>query len=436
MDTIDNILDTSNAPNASLATASGNHPLRLRLADTFRSRFTGLMLAPPLQSGHGLLITRCTSVHTMFMRRTIDVVYLDRHGAVTGCVPLLRPWRGSFSTGRGAAHALELSAGSIAALDIRPGDSLQHACLRADAMPAAVASNPARQRGSAMIEFTVVGPIITLFGLSMVQYGMLFFAKDQITHAGFMAAREGANANASLDKVYLAYVRALVPMYGGGQTAPELAGSLAKAAADIGPNSVGNVNIELLNPTRESFDDWNDPALQNKLKTGSRRVIPNSGQAYKDQKVGATSGQTLQDANLIKLRITHGYRPKVPLVGNIYGIYLKWLDPHTDAFHTKLVDDGRIPVVSHITLHMQSDAIEPGAPVSSPGAGNGGNPVNPSPPDNPANPPAPTSPPPNCTNNHCEPAAPACNPMLDPNRCHPVACDSESMCCAPTGESK
>ena len=432
---IDNVLSNNGAPNATLATASGNHTLHIVIAGTFRSRFTGLMLAPPLRAGHGLLITRCTSVHTMFMRCAIDVIYLNRHGTVTGCVPFLRPWRGSFSGGGNAAHVLELPAGSIADMDIRPGDVLRHACL-ADADAVDGSSKNSRQRGSAMIEFTVVGPIITLFGLSMVQYGMLFFAKDQITHAGFMAAREGANANASLDSVYLAYVRALVPMYGGGQTASELAFSLEKAATDIGPNGVGNVNIELLNPTRESFDDWNDPALQKKLNTGSRRVIPNSGQAYKDQKVGTASGQTIQDANLIKLRITHGYQPKIPLVGNIYGIYLKWLDPHTDVFHTKLVNDGRIPVVSNITLHMQSDAIEPGSPVSSPGAGNGGKPVNPSPPDNPANPPVTTSPPPNCTNNHCEPAPPACNPMLDPAGCKPVACNSEVMCCAPSGESK
>jgi Flp pilus assembly protein TadG len=43
------------------------------------------------------------------------------------------------------------------------------------------------QRGSAMIEFAVVAPIITLLGLALLQYAMLFFAKNQINHAGFMA---------------------------------------------------------------------------------------------------------------------------------------------------------------------------------------------------------------------------------------------------------
>lgn len=32
----------------------------------------------------------------------------------------------------------------------------------------------------------------------------------------------------------------------------------------------------------------------------------------------AASGQRIQDANLIKLRITHGYEPKIPLIRTIY----------------------------------------------------------------------------------------------------------------------
>ncbi len=424
---------------ATLYTASGAHRLNLRLADSFLSRFRGLMLAGPLHSNQGLLITRCPSVHGAFLRHPIDVMYLDRHGVVTQCVTL-RPWRASISgiarNAEGkryarASHALELAAGAIAALSIRPGDRLDHPHLNQTAASPPQRNPNATQRGSAMVEFTVVGPVITLLGLSVLQYGMLFAAKNQINYAGFMAAREGATANANLDSVYAAYVRALVPMYGGGQTPGDLANSLAKAAADIGPNGAGNVNIELLNPTKESFDDWNDAVRQIALHTGSHRVIPNGGQAFKNQTVGATSGQTIQDANLIKLRITQGYLPKVPLVKNLYGTYLKWLDPHTDAFHTKLLADGRIPVVTHVTLHMQSDAIEPGAPVSTPGAGNGGTPTNP------AVPPTAPDPPPDCNNLSCTdptpvpapPPSPPCNPITDPAHCMPDPC--ASICCAP-----
>ena len=431
--------------NCTLVTASGAHRLDVRLANNILTRFCGLMLKGPLRPGQGLLITRCPSVHGAFMRYPIDVVYLDRGGLVTKCVRGMKPWRGSFSNvgkdaqGRRfarAAHTLELAAGAIDAFGIAQGDRLNHphwdaAHKTAPAKPAL----SAKQRGSSMIEFTIVGPIITMLGLTLLQYSMLFFAKSQINYASFMAAREGSMAHADIASVHDAYVRALVPLYGGGQTPNELASSLANATADLGANGDGNVNIELLNPTKESFADWNEPALQAALNTGARRVIPNAMQAVKAAKgleIRPASGQTIQDANLIKLRITHGYLPKVPFVNKIYTTYLKWLDPQTDAFHTKLVGDGRIPVVTSVTMHMQSDAIEPAAPVSMPGPGNNGNPTNP------GAPPVANNPPPDCTNFGCSTPIPsptpkpppACNPITDPNHCVPPICSI--VCCKPT----
>jgi hypothetical protein len=292
-----------------------------------------------------------------------------------------------------------------------------------------------RRRGSAMIEFTVVAPIITLLGLALLQYAMLFFAKNQINHAGFMAAREGAVAHANLNSVRAAYARALVPLYGGGQTPAELAAALARANADLGLDGVGNIRIELLNPTRESFADLNDPDLQALLKTGAKRVIANANQAFKSQDVGASSGQTLQDANLIKLRITQGYLPKVPLLNALYPAWLAWLDTGSDPFHSKLVAAGRIPVVTHVTLQMQSDAIEPDAPVSRPGAGNGGQPVDPGSQGESSQTPKPA---PGSgsggsgggSEGSGGDPAPACNPLTDPNRCMAPECGAAS-CCAP-----
>ena len=94
------------------------------------------------------------------------------------------------------------------------------------------------------------------------------------------------------------------------------------------------------------------------MKTGGRRVKPNSALATRGLEIGSSSGQSLQDANLLKIKITHCYLPKIPFVSKLYITYLKWLGPHTDAFYSKLVDAGRIPVVTHVTVEMQSDAIE------------------------------------------------------------------------------
>jgi hypothetical protein len=216
-------------------------------------------------------------------------------------------------------------------------------------------------------------------------------------------------------------------MYGGGETPDELAQSAAKASADM----AGNMQIEMLNPTKESFSEWNDETLQALLKTGSRHVIPNSALAarLKPDDVRASSGQSLQDANLLKLKITHGYLPKVPVIGKLYLAYLKWADPHADNFQTKLISAGRIPVVTHVTLEMQSDAIEPDDPVSIPGPGNGGKPTDP------GSTPTTQGPPPDCTDLNCRDPAPpspapepACNIFTDPNHCEPPPCTQ--ICCA------
>lgn len=249
------------------------------------------------------------------------------------------------------------------------------------------------QHGASMVEFTIVAPIITLLGLALLQYGMLFFAKNQINHASFMAARAGSMANAKLDVIANTYTKALIPLYGGGRNTAELAESYAKAYADL--NLTPNLRIEMLNPTQESFTDWGeDPQIRK--KHGGKRAIPNGGLAHrKSSDVKNNSGQNIQDANLLKLKITQGYLPKVPFVNTIYKHYLRWLDPGTDAFYTQIVNAGRIPVVTHVTLHMQSDAIEPDNPVSTPGAGNNGKPTDP------GDPPVTTQPPPNCTTVGC-----------------------------------
>jgi outer membrane protein OmpA-like peptidoglycan-associated protein/uncharacterized membrane protein (UPF0127 family) len=383
---------------ATLLTASGVHALRVRRAANFISRFCGLMLRGPLAPDAGLLLTGCPSVHTAFMRYAIDVVYLDAQGQVLKCVPHLRPWRGSVSNfGRDAAgmrhrratHTLELCAGSIARLDIAPGSRLQHPLWFAASTPKRGASGlSARQRGAAIVELAVVAPVLTVLGLSTAQYSSLFFSKNQINHAAFLAARAGSVGNADIGAIKKAYIEGLIPLYGGGSTAADLAYSAGEAAKAVngdkdGPNSF----IEMLNPTKEAFEDWNDSKLQTLLKTNGKRVISNRGLGLKSDHIGAASGETWKDANLIKLRIMHGVRPAVPVVGSIYTAYLKYMDPGTDAHRTALINKKLIPVVTTVTMQMQSDAIEPDNPVSSPGDGNGGNPVDPGePPTPPTNP--------------------------------------------------
>jgi uncharacterized membrane protein (UPF0127 family) len=96
---------------------------RCRKADSFVSRFFGLMGTTFLDANEALWIEPCHSVHSFFMRYAIDVIYIDSSGAVLDVVTNMVPWR--MHLPRSSARAvLELSVGKAA--QIKRGD---HLCL-------------------------------------------------------------------------------------------------------------------------------------------------------------------------------------------------------------------------------------------------------------------------------------------------------------------
>ena len=85
-------------------------------------RARGLLGRDGLDQGAGMLIDRAGSVHMLFMRFSIDVVFLDRERRVVGVRHGLRPWR--VAGARRAVAALELPAGAAAEAGIEEGDVL------------------------------------------------------------------------------------------------------------------------------------------------------------------------------------------------------------------------------------------------------------------------------------------------------------------------
>ena len=93
------------------------------VADTSAKRRTGLLKHTSLAPGDGLWIVPCESVHSFFMKFTIDVLYLDRQHRVKKIRPEMVPWRASACL---TAHSvLELPAGSITRTGTQKGDQLE-----------------------------------------------------------------------------------------------------------------------------------------------------------------------------------------------------------------------------------------------------------------------------------------------------------------------
>lgn len=78
---------------------------RVFVAETFRARLLGLAWLADLPDDCGLLIPRCSSVHTFGMRFALDVAFLDEGGAVLREMVAVPPRR--VVRCRGAAAVLE-----------------------------------------------------------------------------------------------------------------------------------------------------------------------------------------------------------------------------------------------------------------------------------------------------------------------------------------
>lgn len=78
---------------------------RVFVARTFRARLLGLAWLTDLPDDWGLLIPRCSSIHTFGMRFALDVTFLDGDGAVLRELRTVPPWR--IVRCRGASAVLE-----------------------------------------------------------------------------------------------------------------------------------------------------------------------------------------------------------------------------------------------------------------------------------------------------------------------------------------
>ena len=97
---------------------------RAKVADTFWPRLIGLLNRSSLDKGEALILKPSLSIHTMFMRFSIDVLFLDRKGTVIAKHPSFKPFRFSPFYLR-ANVTIELPEGAIESTQTRVGDVIQ-----------------------------------------------------------------------------------------------------------------------------------------------------------------------------------------------------------------------------------------------------------------------------------------------------------------------
>lgn len=90
----------------------------------FFQRAVGLLARTRVQRDEGIWLSSCHAIHTVGMRYTIDVMFVDRDGCVLRIDREVRPNRFALSC-RKAKAVVELGGGALAQIDVMIGDRLE-----------------------------------------------------------------------------------------------------------------------------------------------------------------------------------------------------------------------------------------------------------------------------------------------------------------------
>lgn len=167
----------------------------------------------------------------------------------------------------------------------------------------------ARQDGQAGVELLVVLPVLVVMLFGTIQLGLMYQARATLNYATMLAARAGALHNGDHGAMRNALARGLTPLFAHQASAAGYAEALAKANLETAVAS-NITDIEVLNPTGAAFADFGRARLDGE----DGRELPNDTLHYRTTAAGSNSQLSVQDANLLHVRVTYCFRLVVPVI--------------------------------------------------------------------------------------------------------------------------
>lgn len=165
--------------------------------------------------------------------------------------------------------------------------------------------------GQASTEFLIALPLLILLLFGIIQFSMIYQARATLNHATLLAARAGALHNGSKNEMRAALARGLAPLFA---ASPSEAGYLeAWEKARLQETLPSLTTLAVLNPPRTAFTDFARARLDGK----GGRELPNDTLNYRNSAPGSASKISVQDANLLHLRVTYCFRLIVPVVDRV-----------------------------------------------------------------------------------------------------------------------
>lgn len=93
-------------------------------ANSMYKRFIGLMGKNEINHNEGVFLTPCNSIHMMFMKFPLDIIFLDRKNKVIHITENIKPWQISRIVFK-AQSVLEVMAGKARETDLQVGDKIE-----------------------------------------------------------------------------------------------------------------------------------------------------------------------------------------------------------------------------------------------------------------------------------------------------------------------
>lgn len=208
-----------------------------------------------------------------------------------------------------------------------------------------------RITGSIMLETVIALPVVLVLGLSITQWALIHQARAMTDHATLMAARAGALNHAQIALMRNAFARAVVPMHLSTASATGFETAFLTRAM---PDARINLQLNILNPTREAFSDH---ALRDHR---GRRYLPFRNLERASTRPGRRSHINVQDATLLRVQAVYGYELKVPYAGAFILQAVRMATRWTKAYGARervMIASGRLPIVTTATVRMQTRAF-------------------------------------------------------------------------------
>ncbi|WP_447589755.1 TadE/TadG family type IV pilus assembly protein [Aquipseudomonas campi] len=220
------------------------------------------------------------------------------------------------------------------------------------------------QRAQAMVEFLIIIPVLILLIFGAVQAALIYSAKNGLNYATFQAARIGAMNNAQYADMRRGLLRGMYPMFSQYQDEDT---RLEKTAEEID----NYVLITRVSPDNAAFSAWAEPHDDPLGDGESGQAIPNDNLMFRPMQQSPVS---IQDANLLKVRVQYCMKLIVPMVDYLLSSSSKFVDRgNTDKAPASFRDVSRTTsanyddvcrsrrgyvLTAEATVRMQSAAVD------------------------------------------------------------------------------